>query len=66
VIAAVSEQMRDWKPDVKDQPDDFLDSGAKALTHTPERIGAVVQTFTDPTRQDWRPSSGDIEAELSF
>jgi hypothetical protein len=33
------DQMRDWNPAIKDQPDDDLDSLAGAVSETPERIG---------------------------
>lgn len=66
VVATVSEQMRDWKPDVSQQPDDFLDSAAKALTQAPERVGGLVRTFTDAPANDWRPSAGVFEAELEL
>jgi len=72
------EQMRDWNPAIKDQPDDYLDAGAKALAETPERIGRVVppeearaggrRGWNPPTqgRDDWRPSAGEHEVELEF
>jgi hypothetical protein len=66
VVAAVSEQMRDWKPDVTQQPDDFLDSAAKALVQAPERVGGTVRTFTEAPANDWRPSAGVFEAELEI
>lgn len=64
VIAAVSEQMRDWKPDVQQQADDYLDSAAKCLTQAPERVGGLVRTFTEAPAHDWRVHAGVFEAEL--
>jgi hypothetical protein len=66
VVAAVSEQMRDWKPDVTQQPDDYLDSAAKCLTQAPERVGKVASPFVEASGQDWRPVSGVFEAELEL
>lgn len=62
-------QMRDWNPAVRDQPDDYLDAGAKALAETPERIGRVAPAGDDwnpaaKGRDDWRPSAGVFEVEL--
>lgn len=60
-------QMRDWVPGVPNQPDDYLDAGAGAITETPERIRAqMVGNPTDPSRQDWRPQSGVYEVELEY
>lgn len=56
--------MRDWKPDVTQQPDDYLDAAAKALVQAPERVGHVVRTFAEAPGQDWRPNAGVFEAEL--
>jgi hypothetical protein len=59
-------QMRDWNPAVADQPDDHLDSGAGAISETPERIGRFVG-WNPPgsERDDWRPATGIHEVELS-
>ncbi len=64
-------QMRDWNPAVKEQPDDYLDAGAKALAETPERIGKVAPPAgghdwkpAAKGRDDWRPSAGVFEVEL--
>jgi hypothetical protein len=64
-------QMRDWNPAIKDQPDDYLDAGAKALAETPERVGRVAPEekpggWNPPHggRDDWRPSAGVHEVEL--
>lgn len=58
------DQMKDWKPDVKRQPDDFLDSGAGAIEHAPVRINKLVGKPTPETRQDWRQSTGVYEVTL--
>lgn len=63
-------QMRDWNPAIADQPDDYLDAAAGAVTETPERItGAVappdqVGIPHGVHAEDWRPSSGVHEIEL--
>lgn len=64
-------QMRDWNPALTDQPDDYLDAAAGAVTETPERItNAVappdqVKILTGTEPDSWRPDSGvhDIELE---
>jgi hypothetical protein len=62
------EQMRDWNPAIKDQPDDHLDSGAGAITETPERIGRLADAVDwNPSGgrdDDWRPAGGMHEVEL--
>lgn len=59
------DQMRDWNPAIKNQPDDHLDSGAGAISETPERIGRS-DGWNPPAkgRDDWRPSGGMHEVEL--
>jgi hypothetical protein len=67
----VWDQMKDFNPALKDQPDDYLDSGAGAIASTPVRIGKVVsgeivKISTPPSREDWRPSGGVHEVTLEF
>jgi hypothetical protein len=59
------DQMRDWNPAIKEQPDDDLDSLAGAVSETPERIGRLAG-WNPPGqgRDDWRPSAGVHEVEL--
>jgi hypothetical protein len=65
-------QMRDWNPEVRDQPDDYMDAAAKALADTPERIGRIAPQAAQGAgwnpprdgRDDWRPSAGVHEVEL--
>lgn len=58
------DQMKDWNPDVKKQPDDYLDSGASAILEAPVRIGRIVKILTGSGREDWRPSTGVFEVTL--
>lgn len=61
------DEMRDWNPAIKDQPDDHLDALAGAVTETPERVGGqVLSGWNAPagSRDDWRPSAGEFEVEL--
>jgi hypothetical protein len=62
------EQMQDFNPLLKDQPDDYLDSGAGAITATPVRIGKVITAATaaHTRKQDWRPSAGVHEVEFEM
>lgn len=64
------QQMRDWNPAVKEQPDDYLDASAGACSDQPERIsqainqGERVGIPTVPGSDSWRPSSGVHQIEL--
>lgn len=58
------DQMADWNPAVKQQPDDLLDAGAGAVTDQPARIGQTVGNLNPTRDDDWRPSSGVYEASL--
>jgi hypothetical protein len=60
VLEEVWDQMQDWNPAIPDQPDDHLDSGAGAITDTPERI-KIVGIPTDSPDQHWRPEGGTFE-----
>jgi hypothetical protein len=62
------EQMRDWNPAVREQPDDYLDAVAGAVAETPERIVRAQASDGIPTQQDrddWRPSAGVHEVVLT-
>lgn len=57
-------EMRDWNPRVKEQPDGHLDSGAGALLHAPVRIGKMSRIRTEAPGHDWRPQGGVHEVIL--
>ena len=59
------DQMRDWVPGVPNQPDDYLDSGAGAITETPERIKATA-AGSARNSADWHPDSGVHEVALEL
>lgn len=62
------EQMRHWNPALPataQQPDDYIDAGAKAISDQPERVGGAVRKSDAPPSQDWRPGAGVFEAELT-
>lgn len=59
------QQMADFNPQAKNDPDDFIDAGAGAIVDTPVRIGKAVGILTERSRQDWRPDAGVFEVELS-
>ena len=64
----LTEQMRDWDPATKEQPDDYLDAVAGAVSETPERIVRAQASDGIPTqsdREDWRPSAGVHEVVLT-
>lgn len=62
------DQMKDWNPAVKEQPDDYLDAGARAIRATPVRIGnGLLQSAGIPATAGgsmWRPDSGVHEVTL--
>ncbi|WP_295539298.1 phage terminase large subunit [uncultured Pseudacidovorax sp.] len=60
------DQMKDWNPAETDQPDDYLDSGARAIRANPIRIGRghSAGNSADRQRAMWRPSSGVHEVTL--
>jgi hypothetical protein len=51
---------------VKDQPDDYLDSGAGAIAATPVRIGKTVGNPATQQRENWRPNDGLIEVQTDY
>lgn len=60
------DQMKDWNPAVTNQPDDYLDSGARAIRSNPVRIGngqgAGIPAAVGGAM--WRPDSGVHEVTL--
>lgn len=61
-------QMRDFNPEVSDQPDDYIDSLAGAILRTPIRIAKSVQkrTTTSDTITSWRPNNAQIKAKIKY
>lgn len=60
------DQMKDFNPAIDSQPDDYIDSGAGAITQTPIRIGKVVGKPTETHREDWRPEAGEFEVQVDY
>lgn len=64
----VWDQMKDWNPAIKNQPDDYLDSAAGAIDDTPVRIGKghadVAGIPAGSKREIWRPDAGVHEVTL--
>lgn len=58
------DQAKDWNPAIRNQPDDFLDAGAGAVTDQPARIGQLSGNVTPDRGDDWRPTTGVYEAAL--
>ncbi|KVC52312.1 phage terminase large subunit [Burkholderia stagnalis] len=52
------DQMKDWNPVLRSQPDDYLDSGAGAILQAPIRINHLVGKPTADVGKDWRQSAG--------
>lgn len=59
-------QMKDWNPAEKNQPDDYLDAAAGAVSETPERVGRTLRNLDATPAHDWRPDVGVFEAELEI
>lgn len=51
------DQMKDWNPAVKEQPDDLMDAGAGAVVDQPARIGQFIGNPNDGPGDDWRPGA---------
>lgn len=60
------DQMKDFNPAMKNQPDDYLDSAAGAIASTPVRIGKIVGNPTSASREDWRPEAGVHEVTVEY
>ena len=60
------DQMRDFNPALTNQPDDFIDSGAGAISQTPVRIGKVVGIPTGHAREDWQLSDRDHLVDVDY
>lgn len=61
---ALWDQMIDWDPEIKSQPDDYLDSGSGAILQAPVRINHLVGNPTSHVSKDWRQSTGVFEVTL--
>lgn len=60
------DQMRDFNPALTNQPDDYIDSGAGAISETPVRIGKLVGETDRSGREDWQPTDGDHEVAVDY
>ena len=59
-------QMREWNPAVREQPDDYLDALAGAVTEAPERLHSLRVGIPTATKShDWRPTGGVFEVEVT-
>lgn len=59
-------QMQQFNPALSDQEDDHLDSLARAVTDSPERVGKIHRTTESNERPNWRTDGGVVEATLDF
>jgi hypothetical protein len=66
VLRTIWDQMRDFNPALTNQDDDFIDSGAGAISQTPVRIGRIVGKPTEARRDDWRPDAGVHEVQVDY
>jgi hypothetical protein len=62
----VWDQMKDFNPVLRDQPDDYIDSAAGAISQTPIRIGKLVGNPTEVAANNWRPEAGDFEVSVDY
>lgn len=64
----VFKQMRDFNPEVKNQPDNYIDSLAGAVLMTPIRIGKSVRNRTSINANiiKWRPNGGQFKAQIKY
>lgn len=60
------DQMRDFNPELTNQPDDYIDSGAGAIAQTPVRIGKIVRISTAQPREHWQPGGGVYEVATDY
>lgn len=62
----VWDQMIQFNPGTKNQPDDYLDAAAGAIADTPVRIGkgANVRKLTGAEREHWSPNRGTFDVTL--
>lgn len=61
----VWDQMKDWRPDITDQPDDYIDAAGRAIKATPVRIGHIAGNPASSAGSiPWRPDSGSHEVTL--
>lgn len=58
------EQMRQWDPSVKEQPDDYLDSAAGAIDATPVRVTRLVGAAA--LLQHWKQGVMVHDVEVQF
>lgn len=58
-------QMREWNPQVADQPDDYMDALAGAIAETPVRIGNGL-SMPEHSPDRWTPGGGCFEAQTDF
>lgn len=64
VYEVVADQMREWNPAVTEQPDDYIDAAAKAITDEPVRVGRIFGKSNPRRREDWRPATGTYDVEI--
>ncbi|HFZ1920622.1 TPA: phage terminase large subunit [Serratia marcescens] len=60
------DQMRDFNPELTNQDDDYIDSGAGAIGQTPVRIGKLVKISNVQAREHWQPTDGDHEVAVDY
>lgn len=67
IDGVLPDQMRDFDPLKPNQADDYLDSGAGAITDLPVRIGKVIGPVKDiAPKESWRPAGNQVTAPLDL
>ncbi len=60
------DEMMNWNPKVKEQPDGHLDSAARALNDTPVRIGKLAGNPSTPEKHNWKPNQGTFTVNTDY
>jgi hypothetical protein len=59
-------ELREWRPDIKQQRDDSLDAVAGCLLSEPVRIAGSLDRAPGPPRRDWRGGGAQQHADTEF
>ena len=65
LASPVPQEMRNWDPKVQDQPDDYEDAAAGAISETPVRIGKNLPVV-EPAADRWTPGGGIYTAAVDY
>lgn len=68
VVDTVWDEMKDWKPTVREQPDNHLDAGSGAIKEQPMRIGKIIGNAVEERGDPgaWRTNAGTFDVQLDL